>query len=211
MNLDRPRLLLMSTMCARRSVAAMVRWCAAGTCVVALSCGPGTPTESELSLSGSSPFPDSVRASDGLPPPAGSAASRVLASDTVVQPPWMSRRRTRNGRCSCASSSSCATPPRASSNFARFQWHPVPSCSAFIARSQPRRCRCESERRVAVVAVDDERVNRPWPRRCVHEPAGHTLTHELRTHRVRREGNRRHGNDPLRPSTARHDRGEQEA
>jgi hypothetical protein len=70
---------------ARRRLVVMARSCAVAACVVVLSCGPGAPTEFESSLPGSSSFPDSVRASDGLPPLAGSATTRMLAPDTVVQ------------------------------------------------------------------------------------------------------------------------------
>jgi hypothetical protein len=61
------------------------RWYAVAACVGVLSCGPSTPAGSEGFPPGSSPFPESVRASDGLPPLASSATTQVLAPDTVVQ------------------------------------------------------------------------------------------------------------------------------
>ena len=70
---------------ARRASRRFLAACVLGTSVVVLSCGSNTPTTPEPGTSPIVPFPDSVRVSNGLPPLSGSASTRILAPDTIVQ------------------------------------------------------------------------------------------------------------------------------
>jgi len=73
---------------ARPRGTAMFRTCALAACVVVLSCGSDAPTAPDVPLPFDAPplipFPDSVVASNGLPPRVGSASAHVLAPDTIV-------------------------------------------------------------------------------------------------------------------------------
>ena len=73
----------------RRRSTARSRTYALAACVIVLSCGSDGPTAPDvpppLDAPPVIPFPDSVLASNGIPPRAGSASAHVLAPDTIVQ------------------------------------------------------------------------------------------------------------------------------